>query len=154
VKKKYTKLIEAFLITEGFLYQENNGKSNFSFDIQGSNGNWKNNLIIDNCDGQLIVQCISPISVSSDKIHPMTNLLCRINSAYISGHYTIDFETGEITLLMSMSLLDNNDPEPHIKQLAYSAFSRFDKYLPALLSVNYTDVHPVIVFIETHSKSL
>ena len=154
MKKKYTKLLEAFLINEGFLYQENNGKSNFSFDIQGSNGSWKNNLIIDNFDGQFIVQCISPIRASSDKINPMIDLLCRINSAYISGHYTIDFETGEITLLMSMSLLDNNDPEPHIKQLVFSAFSRFDKYLPAIMSVNYTDVHPVLIFIETHSKSL
>lgn len=153
MKKKYTKLLEAFLINEGFLYQENNGKSNFSFDIQGSNGSWKNNLIIDNFDGQFIVQCICPIRVSPDKINPMINLLSRINSAYISGHYTIDFETGEITLLMSMSLLDNNDPEPHIKQLVFSAFSRFDKYLPAIMSVNYTDVHPVLIFIETHSKS-
>ena len=154
MKRKYSKLLEAFLINEGFLYQENNGKSNFSFDIQGSNGSWKNNLIIDNSDGQFIVQCISPVRVSSDKIHPMINLLSRINSAYISGHYTIDFETGEITLLMSMSLLDNNDPELHIKQLVFSAFSRFDKYLPAIMSVNYTDVHPVLIFIETHSKSL
>ena len=154
MEKQYSELLEIFLINEGFLYQENNGESNFSFDIQGSNGSWKNNLIIDDCDGQLIVQCISPIRISSDKIHPMINLLSRINSSYVFGHYTIDFETGEISLLMSMSLLDNYNPESHIRQIVFAALSRFDKYLPAIMSVNYTDVHPSLIFIETHSKSL
>jgi hypothetical protein len=154
MKKQYSELLEAFLINEGFKYQVNNEKTNYILDIQGDNGSWKNNLIIDNCDGQLIVQCLSPVRVSSDKIYPMINLLSRINNAYICGHYTIDFEIGEISLLMSISLIDNNNQEHHIRQLAYAAFSRFDKYLPAIMSINYTDIHPLLIFIETHSKSL
>ena len=149
----YSVLLEEFLINEGYQYFGNNEKSNFTLDIQGTNGNWKNHLSIDN-DGQLIVRCLCPIRVSPDKIHSMINLLCRINSEYIFGHYTIDFEDGEISLLMSMSLLDNNQPESHIRQLAFAAFKRFDKYLPAIMSVNYTETHPLLIFIETHSKSI
>ena len=149
----YSVLLEEFLINEGYQYFGNNEKSNFTLDIQGTNGNWKNHLSIDN-DGQLIVRCLCPIRVSPDKIHSMINLLCRINSEYIFGHYTIDFEDGEISLLMSMSLLDNNQPETHIRQLAFAAFKRFDKYLPAIMSVNYTETHPLLIFIETHSKSI
>ena len=149
----YSVLLEEFLINEGYQYFGNNEKSNFTLDIQGTNGNWKNHLSIDN-DGQLIVRCLCPIRVSPDKIHSMINLLCRINSEYIFGHYTIDFEDGEISLLMSMSLLDNNQPETHIRQLAFAAFKRFDKYLPAIMSVIYTETHPLLIFIETHSKSI
>jgi hypothetical protein len=154
MKTHYSSLLEEFLINEGYQYQGNNEKSNFTLDIQGSNGNWKNYLSIDNCDGQLTVRCICPIRVFPDKIHPMTNLLCRINSEFIFGHYTIDFEDGEISLLMSMNLTDNNQPEAHIGQLVFAAFKRFDKYLPAIMTVNYTDTHPLLIFIETHSKSL
>jgi hypothetical protein len=154
MKTHYSELLKAFLINEGYQYHENNEKSNFTLDIQGTNGSWKNNLSLDNYDGQLVVRCISPIKVSPDKIHPMINLLCRINSEYLFGHYTIDFEDGEISLLMSMSLLDNNKPETHISQLVYAAFKRFDKYLPAIMTVNYTDTHPLLIFIETHSKSI
>jgi hypothetical protein len=154
MKTHYSELLEDFLIKEGYQYFGNNEKSNFILEIQGLNGSWKNNLSMDNCDGQIIVRCISPIKVFPDKIHSMINLLCRINSEFIFGHYTIDFEDGEISLLMSMSLLDNNQPETHIRQLAFAAFKRFDKYLPAIMSVNYTDTHPLLIFIETHSKSL
>ena len=149
---QYSELLEGFLKNEGYEYQGNNEKSNFTLEIHGLNGSWKNNLIIDNCDGQLIVRCISPIRVSPDKIHSMINLLSRINNEYIFGHYTINFEDGEICLLMSMSLLDNNQPETHIRQLTFAAFSRFDKYLPAIMSLNFTDTHPLLIFIETHSK--
>lgn len=154
MKKQYSELLEEFLNKEAFQYQVNDEKSNFNLDIQGANGSWKNSLIIDNCDGQLIVRCISPIRISTDKTLPMTNLICRINSEYLIGHYTIDFEDGEISLLMSMNLLHNIQPEMHIEQIIYSAFSRFDKYLPAIMTVNYTDIHPLLIFIETHSKSL
>jgi hypothetical protein len=154
MKTHYSELLESFLIEEGYQYYGNNEKSNFNLDIQGTNGSWKNHLAIDNYDGQFTVRCICPIRVYPDKIHSMTNLLCRINSEFIFGHYTIDFEDGEISLLMSMNLLDNNQPETHIKQLAFAAFKRFDKYLPAIMSVNYTDTHPLLIFIETHSKSL
>ena len=150
----YSEILEAFLKNEGYQYHGNNEKTNFTLDIEGSNGSWKNILSMDNCDGQLIVRCISPIKVSPDKIHSMINLICRINSGFIFGHYTIDFEDGEISLLMSISLLDNNKPETHISQLVFAAFKRFDKYLPAIMSVNYTNTHPLLIFIETHSKSL
>jgi hypothetical protein len=154
MKTHYSELLKAFLINEGYQYHENNEKSNFTLDIQGTNGSWKNNFSLDNYDGQLVVRCICPIRVFPDKIHPMTNLLCRINSEFIFGHYTIDFEDGEISLLMSMNLTDNNQPETHIGQLVFAAFKRFDKYLPAIMTVNYTDTHPLLIFIETHSKSL
>lgn len=154
MKTHYSKLLESFLIDEGYQYHGNKENSNFTLDIQGSNGSWKNILSMDNNDGQLIVRCVCPIRVTPDKIHSMINLLCRINSEFIFGHYTIDFEDGEISLLMSMNLLDNNQPETHIRQLAFAAFKRFDKYLPAIMSVNYTDTHPLLIFIETHSKSL
>jgi hypothetical protein len=154
MKTLYSVLLEEFLINEEYQYFGNNDKSNFTLDIQGTNGSWKNILSADNNDGQLTVRCICPIRVSPDKIHPMTNLLCRINSEFIFGHYTIDFEDGEISLLMSMNLFDNNQPEMHIRQLTFAAFKRFDKYLPAIMSVNYTDTHPLLIFIETHSKSL
>lgn len=150
----YSELLEAFLINEGYHYQGNNERSTFTLDIHGSNGSWKNHLTIDNCDGQLTVRCICPISVFPDKIHSMTNLLCRINSEYIFGHYTINFEDGEISLLMSMNLFDNIKPEMHMRQLVFAAFKRFDKYLPAIMTVNYTDTHPLLIFIETHSKSI
>ena len=150
----YSELLEDFLINEGYQYQGNNINSNFTLDLHASNGSWKNHLAIDNNDGQLTVRCICPIKVSTDKLHPMTNLLCRINSEFIFGHYTLDFEDGEISLLMSMNLTDNNQPETHIRQLVFAAFKRFDKYLPAIMTVNYTDTHPLIIFIETNSKSL
>ena len=149
-----SELLEVFLINEGYQYHGNNEKTHFTLDILGSNGSWKNHLAIDNSDGQLTVRCICPIRVYSDKIPPMTNLLCRINSEFIMGHYTIDFEDGEISLIMSMNLLDNNQPETHIKQLVFAAFKRFDKYLPAIMALNYTDTHPLLIFIETNSKSL
>jgi hypothetical protein len=154
MKTQYSELLEEFLIDEGFKYHGNNEKACFNLEIQGTNGSWKNILSADNYDGQLTIRCICPIRVYPDKIHPMTNLLCRINSEFIFGHYTIDFEDGEISLLMSMNLFDNNQPEMHIRQLAFAAFKRFDKYLPAIMSVNYTDTHPLLIFIETHSKSL
>ena len=150
----YSELLESFLLNEGYQYHGNIEKSNFTLDIQGSNGSWKNHLALDNSDGQLTVRCICPIRVSPDKIHPMTNLLCRINSEFIFGHYTIDFEDGEISLLMSMNLLDNNQPEKHIRQIIFAAFKRFDKYLPGIMTINYTDMHPLLIFIETHSKSI
>jgi len=154
MKMHYSELLEEFLTNEGYQYFRNNEKSNFTLDIHGSNGTWKNILTIDNNDGQFTVRCICPIRVSSDKIHSMTNMLCRINSEFIFGHYTIDFEDGEISLLMSMNILDNNQPEMHMRQLAFASFKRFDKYLPAIMSVNYTDTHPLLIFIETHSKSI
>ena len=154
MKKQYSELLEEFLNNEEFKYHVNDEKSNFILDIQGSNGSWKNSLFINNGNGQLIIRCISPIRVSQDKTLPMTNLICRINSEFLIGHYTIDFEDGEISLLMSMNLLHNIEPEMHIEQIIYSAFSRFDKYLPAIMTVNYTDIHPLLIFIETHSKSL
>ncbi len=154
MKTLYSELLEEFLKNEGYHYFENNDKTNFTLDIHGTNGSWKNILSADNNDGQLTVRCICPVRVSPDKIHPMTNLICRINSEFIFGHYTIDFEDGEISLLMSMNLFDNNQPETHISQLAFAAFKRFDKYLPAIMTVNYTDTHPLLIFIEAHSKSL
>ena len=154
MKTNYSQLLEEFLINEGYQYQGNSENSNFTLDMHGSNGSWKNHLAIDNSDGQLTVRCICPIRVYPDKIPPMTNLLCRINSEFIMGHFTIDFEEGEISLLLSMNLLDNSQPETHIRQLVFAAFKRFDKYLPAIMALNYTDIHPLLIFIETHSKSL
>lgn len=152
--KQYSELIEEFLKNEGYKYQRNKIKTNFTLEIHGTNGSWKNNLIIDDCDGQFIVRCICPIKVSPYKIHPMINLLSRINNQYISGHYTIDFEEGEICLLMSISLIHNRQPEAHMRQLVLGAFSRFDKYLPAIISVNNTDIHPLLTFIEIQSIPL
>lgn len=152
--KQYSELIEEFLKNEGYKYQRNKINTNFTLEIHGTNGSWKNNLIIDDCDGQFIVRCICPIKVSPYKIHPMINLLSRINNQYISGHYTIDFEEGEICLLMSISLIDNRQPEAHMRQLVLAAFSRFDKYLPAIISVNNTDIHPLLTFIEIQSIPL
>lgn len=60
----YSEILEAFLINEGYQYHGNNEKTNFTLEIEGSNGSWKNILSMDNCDGQLIVRCISPIKVS------------------------------------------------------------------------------------------
>ena len=68
----YTELLEEFLINEGYQYFGNNEKSNFTLDIQGTNGSWKNHLAIDNYDGQFTVRCICPIRVYPDKIHSMT----------------------------------------------------------------------------------
>lgn len=152
--KQYSELIEDLLKNEGYQYQRNKIKTNFTFEIYGTNGSWKNNLIIDDCDGQFIVRCICPIKVSPYKIHPMINLLSRINNQYISGHYTIDFEEGEICLLMSTSLINNRQPKAQMRQLTLAAFSRFDKYLPAILSVNNSDIQPLLTFIEIQSIPL
>lgn len=82
----------------------------------------------------------------------MDDLLHRINNAYFVGHYAVDYESATICLVLSIPIFEELNVIEQMRKAVYGSVNRFDKYLPALMSINFSESDPSLVFIETHLK--
>jgi hypothetical protein len=56
----------------------------------------------------------------------------------------------EIRLVLAIPVYTNEDIRRQMRKALFGAVNRFNKYLPAILNVNFGEADPALAFIEIH----
>lgn len=125
----------------------------FEFGINGENGNWKMYILCDEDRRLLEINAVCPVYTPDRQRLPMCELLARINNSILLGKFSMDFEDGEVTLKTNSVYKETEMSEECLEILLYSNYQTLDRFLPAIMSVNYRHNDPVLAFIEAREAA-
>jgi len=118
------------------------GKPILRTGFSGRNGQW-------NCFAQaredqyrFIFYSVCPSNVPEPRRQAMAEFLTRANYGLIIGNFELDYSDGEVRYKTSIDVEGDELTSALIKQMVYANVMTFDKYLPGIMKVMYTDVDP------------
>jgi hypothetical protein len=110
--------------------------------FSGKNGNW-------NCFAQaredqyrFVFYSICAANTPENRRQAMADFLTRANYGMIIGNFEMDFTDGEVRYKTSIDVEGDELTPALVKQMVYANVLTFDKYLPGVMKVMYTDVDP------------
>ncbi|MDB9315300.1 YbjN domain-containing protein [Spirulina sp. CS-785/01] len=100
---------------------------------------------------QLMVYSICPNKAPEPKLSNLQEFLTRANFGLKFGNFELDLEDGEIRFKTSVQFAGEIDPAPMIEECLSLNVVSFDRYLPGILQVMFTDTTPqdAIALIES-----
>ncbi|QQS30006.1 MAG: YbjN domain-containing protein [Sphingobacteriales bacterium] len=148
--------IKNYLDEKGIRYQVLTPSSEcriFKMQLSGINGTM--GFFIDVRDEQVLIFAVCNANVLQQKRHAVAELITRINYDMMLGSFKMDYEDGEIRYSVSWQY-DNDFPVSAsvIDHNFMTCAIIMDKYLPALMSVNYSNTTPVLALREIEKNPL
>ncbi len=132
-----------FFKEDDWPFSQLEGKPILRTAFSGKNGNW-------NCFAQaredqfrFIFYSVSPANTPEPKRMAMAEFLTRANYGLIIGNFELDFNDGEVRFKTSIDVEGDQLTSALIKQMVYANVFTFDKYLPGVMKIMYTDVPPL-----------
>ena len=111
--------------------------------FSGKNGNW-------NCFAQareeqyrFIFYSVCTVNTPEGRRPAMAEFLTRANYGLIIGNFELDFNDGEVRFKTSIDVEGYELTSALIKQMVYANVLTFDKYLPGVMKVMYSEVNPL-----------
>jgi hypothetical protein len=112
--------------------------------FSGKNGNW-------NCFAQareeqyrFIFYSVCAANTPEPRRPAMAEFLTRANYGLIIGNFELDYNDGEVRFKTSIDVEGDELTSALVKQMVYANVLTFDKYLPGVMKVMYTEVDPVL----------
>jgi hypothetical protein len=120
-------------------------------DVDGKAATWSTLVNCIDEYQQLIVYSICPNKAPEMKLSEMQEFLTRVNFGLKFGNFELDLEDGEIRFKTSIQFAGDCDPAPMIEECLSLNIVTFDRYLPGILQVIFTDATPkdAIAIIES-----
>lgn len=127
------------------------GDSILRIDVDGQAATWSTLIQCIDEHQQLIVYSICPNKASETKLSSIQEFLTRANFGLKFGNFELDLEDGEIRFKTSIQFAGEIDSAPMIEECLSLNVVTFDRYLPGILQVLFTDTLPqnAIAFIES-----
>ena len=143
---------KAMMAEEDLRFQSIENYKSYEFGVTCKNGSW--HIVVDfrHSKNLFVVNCLAPFKLNHTRKVEVDDLLHRINHEFSVGHFAINYESGSIRLVLAIPILETNNVRSQMRKAVFGAVSRFDKYLPAILNVNFSQADPALVFIETHNQ--
>jgi len=146
VRRVAGRLLQAavsFLSEEGWHPQIIEEEATVRTGFAGSNGNFA-------CYGhgmedteQFVFYSVVPVPVPAGKRQAMAELLTRINSGLVLGSFEMDFDDGEVRFKTAIDVEDAELTPALLRGVVYGNVFPMDVYLPAILSLVYSETTPV-----------
>ncbi|WP_139276718.1 hypothetical protein [Spirulina major] len=125
--------------------------STIRLDVNGQAATWSTMVKCINEHQQIIIYSICPNKAIADKLTAIQEFLTRANFGLKFGNFELDLSDGEVRFKTSIQFAGEFDPDPMIEDCLSLNIVTFDRYLPGLLQVMFTDVDPetAIAMIES-----
>jgi hypothetical protein len=91
---------------------------------------------------QCLFYSVCPINIPEEKRPAMAELLTRINYGLFIGNFEMDFSDGEVRYKTSIDVEGDRLSATLVKNMVYANVLTMDRYLPAVMSVIYSDTPP------------
>jgi hypothetical protein len=143
---------EAMMAEEDLCFLSFEDYERYEFGVTCKNGSWHIVVNFKHAKHLFVVNCLAPFKLNHTRKVEIDDLLHRINQAFSVGHFAINYESGNIRLVIAIPILETASVRSQMRKAVFGAVSRFDKYLPAILNVNFSQADPSLVFIETHNQ--
>jgi hypothetical protein len=121
--------------------------------FSGKNGNW-------NCFAQareeqyrFVFYSVCAANTPENRRQAMADFLTRANYGMIIGNFELDFNDGEVRYKTSIDVEGDELTPALVKQMVYANVLTFDKYLPGIMKVMYTDVDPKAAVAEIENPA-
>ncbi|HWR39298.1 MAG TPA: YbjN domain-containing protein [Patescibacteria group bacterium] len=140
-----TEAVTAFLTAEGWpVWSNGEGNSvRLQTGVRACNGGWLCRADIQEQEGLLIfnsvLECFAPLNRRA----LAAELLNRINSRLLLGHFCLDYTDGEISFRTSLDLSGTPLTAAMVSALIYRNVQVMDCYFPAIMGLLYGGLEPV-----------
>lgn len=111
-------------------------------DVEGQAATWSTMVKCINEHQQIIIYSICPNKAIAEKLSRIQEFLTRANFGLKFGNFELDLSDGEVRFKTSIQFAGEIDPEPMIQECLSLNIVTFDRYLPGILQVMFTDVLP------------
>ncbi|WP_439638163.1 YbjN domain-containing protein [Spirulina sp.] len=111
-------------------------------DVNGQAATWSTMVKCINEHQQIIIYSICPNKATVDKLIVIQEFLTRANFGLKFGNFELDLSDGEVRFKTSIQFAGMVEPEAMIEECLSLNIVTFDRYLPGLLQVMFTDVVP------------
>lgn len=137
-----TEIVEQFLTKESWHFQYDNEHHFFDLASNGDNGSWVTRVVVYEQERDLLIYSFLSVKVPEKKRATVAELLLRINADLFLSSFQIDFDTGEVVLKNSISMMDGFFTSDMFGKLFYANLYSFDEYLPAIMQAIYSTESP------------
>jgi hypothetical protein len=147
--------IKQYLDKKGLNYQVLSASGHRIFKMQLTGINGAMNCIVDVREKQVLVLTFCNTNTPQHKRQAMAELITRMNYSLLLGNFKMNFEDGEVRFSISWQY-DDLQPvsESVIEHNFMTSAIMMDKFLPAIMSVNYSNTTPVKALQETEEAPL
>ncbi len=121
--------------------------------FSGKNGNW-------NCFAQareeqyrFVFYSVCAVNTPENRRSAMAEFLTRANYGMIIGNFELDFNDGEVRYKTSIDVEGDELTTALIKQMVYANVLTFDKYLPGIMKVMYTEIDAAVAVNEIENPA-
>ncbi|MEA5419673.1 YbjN domain-containing protein [Spirulina sp. CCNP1310] len=118
------------------------GNSTIRLDVNGQAATWSTMVKCIDEHQQIIVYSICPNKARVDKLIAIQEFLTRANFGLKFGNFEMDLSDGEVRFKTSIQFAGMVEPEAMIEECLSLNIVTFDRYLPGILQVMFTDVTP------------
>lgn len=143
-----TDTVEQFLIKDNWHFQYDSDNHFFDLASNGDNGSWVTRVVVYEQDRDLLIYSFLSVKVPEKKRASLAELLLRINADLFLSAYQIDFDTGEVVLKNSISMMDGFFTSDMFGKLFYANLYTFDEYLPAIMQAIYGNESPKEILLQ------
>lgn len=122
--------------------------------FKGDNGEWSCYAQAREEQAQCLFYSICPINVPEEKRPAMAELLTRANYGLFIGNFELDFSDGEVRYKTSVDVEGDSLSTALVRNLVYANVLTMDRYLPAVMSVIYSDTPPAQAIAQVEDTSV
>jgi hypothetical protein len=116
--------------------------------FSGKNGNWACFAQAREEQFRCLFYSVCATNTPENKRMAMAEYLTRANYDLVIGNFELDFRDGEVRYKTSIDVEGDELTSALLKQMVYANVMIFDKYLPGIMKVMYTDVPPAEIVDE------
>ena len=131
-----------FFTDDGWPFTENDEQSVVHTAFSSDNGQWRCVAQVRESQEQVVFYSSCPVNTPEEKRLNMAEFLTRANFGLIVGNFEMDFADGEVRYKTSIDLGGSQLTILLVKQIVYANVFTMDIYLPGIMSVIYSGVHP------------
>ncbi len=110
--------------------------------FKGESGEWICFARARKEEAQCLFYSVCPANVPEERRPAMAELLTRINYGLLIGNFEMDFADGEVRYKTSIDVEGDRLSVALVKNMVYANVLTMDWYLPAVMSVIYSDTSP------------
>lgn len=111
-------------------------------DVDGQAATWSTMVKCIDEHQQIMIYSICPNKAKADKLIAIQEFLTRANFGLKFGNFELDLADGEVRFKTSIQFAGEVDPDLMIENYLSLNIVTFDRYLPGILQVMFTDVTP------------
>ncbi len=141
-----------FFTEDEWPFTEVEGKPILRTAFSGRNGNWVCFAQAREEHYRFLFYSVCTTNTPEEKRPAMAEFITRANYGMILGNYELDYRDGEVRYKTSIDVEGDELTAALIKQMVYANVQTFDKYLPGVMKVMYTDVPPAEIIAEIEGQ--